>query len=198
MENVMIDLETLGTRPGCTILSIGAVGFSPESSVLHSAPFYSVISRASCKNAGLHEDPQTVAWWSRQSEQARQVLNEANEWAGEKPENSDTSLFRVLWRFDRWLSQFNLSDVKIWGNGSDFDNAILAAAYAALGMEQPWPFWNNRCHRTLKSLCPQVDIRRGTGTHHNALDDASAQADQAIRCLRVLRGWTPPVASCNR
>jgi DNA polymerase III epsilon subunit-like protein len=29
MSDVMIDLETLGRRPGCAILSIGAVEFGP-------------------------------------------------------------------------------------------------------------------------------------------------------------------------
>ena len=43
------------------------------------------------------------------------------------------------------LAVFLGENAILWGNGSDFDNAILANAYRAIGQQQPWKFWNNRC-----------------------------------------------------
>ena len=171
MEHVMIDLETLGRRAGCSILSIGAVAFGPEGL---GAELYTVVNRASCTAAGLHEDPGTLAWWEKQSASARAVLGQATEGGDLLPV--------ALGKLTEFLGQFNCRKVQVWGNGADFDNAILTACYAALGQDIPWEFWNNRCYRTLKSLKPQVKLAR-QGTYHNALDDAKSQAAHAIQLM---------------
>lgn len=172
--NVMIDLETRGFKPGCAILSIGAVVFVGSSL---GQTFYRVINTKSCHDAGLTDDESTMTWWDGQSEAARKVIVEA--------ENSETSLEAALNEFRMWLGRFGLKQVKVWGNGSDFDNAILACAYAAVKQEQPWPFWNNRCYRTVKSLYPQVKLQKRTGVYHNALDDAKTQAEHLGRIMKV-------------
>lgn len=177
MEHVMIDLETLGRRAGCSILSIGAVAFDttglgPE--------FYTVVDRASCQAHGLHEDENTVAWWNKQSAQAQTVLEQAA--------TNGQPLADALAELTTFLGGLgSLKKLKVWGNGADFDNAILTACYAAVGRELPWDFWNNRCYRTIKGLRPQVKLAR-QGTYHNALDDAKSQATHAVQLLELLRG----------
>ena len=59
-SHVSLDLETLGTRPGCAILSIGAIAFNPSTNTL-GPMFYEVVNRASCREIGLHEDQGTLA-----------------------------------------------------------------------------------------------------------------------------------------
>ena len=82
--NIMVDLETLGISPGCTILSIGAVVFNPVRSVLFgkneslTSEFYCVINRQSCKEAGLFEESKTIAWWDAQSIESKKVLSQAD------------------------------------------------------------------------------------------------------------------------
>lgn len=169
--HVMVDLETLGNRPGCAILSIGAVAFGPHGL---GAEHYSVVNRANQKEFGLHEDQSTLDWWAGQSEAAREVLLQSGE--------SGLQLPKALNDFNLYLAQFGMSSVKLWGNGSDFDNAILISCYAATKQQAGWKFWNNRCYRTLKSLNPGVKLSR-TGTYHNALDDAKTQALHAIPML---------------
>lgn len=177
MQDVMVDLETLGRRAGCAVLSIGAVAFDGKGL---GEEFYMVASTDSCTVLGLHVDPETLKWWESQSKEAKQVLLQA--------QGDDVlSLTEVLEEFALWLMQFDLKKVRIWGNGSDFDNAILTTAYAAIGRTQPWEFWNNRCYRTLKGLHPTVKLTR-EGTHHNALDDAKTQAKHAIELLRRYHG----------
>jgi len=77
MEHVMIDLETLGRRAGCSILSIGAVAFDPKTKEL-GAEFYVVVNRLSCFKLGLHEDPETVKWWEGQNAEAKKILTEVD------------------------------------------------------------------------------------------------------------------------
>lgn len=171
MKHVMVDLETLGTTPGCSILSIGAVAFDPVDKKLGDE-FYIVVQRHSQMTLGLHEDKSTLEWWQRQSADAKKVLTDSA-----LPDAIHLSV--ALGLFTDFLFQFGLSDVRIWGNGADFDNAILACCYRACNFELPWRFWNNRCYRTAKNLLPGPVMIR-TGTLHNALDDAISQANHLM------------------
>lgn len=175
MKDCMTDLETLGTRAGCTILSIGAVMFDPETKML-GARFYVVINRYSCKQCGLFEDTDTLKWWEEQSPSARKVLTLSDS-------NSSEPLETALTSFKHFLSNHGAENVRVWGNGADFDNAILQSAWAAcMRTPLPWEFWNNRCYRTLKGFLSRVKITR-IGTHHNALDDA---IDQAVHAMVIM------------
>lgn len=171
-RKIMVDLETLGTQPGSVILSIGAVEFDIDKGL--GETFYAVISHASSRQAGLTEDANTLAWWAKQSDAAREILRHVDD------ANAPT-LRTALHEFGEFLKR----DDEVWGNGSDFDNVLLASAYEAVGIPLPWKFWNNRCYRTLKNLRPDIRLER-VGTHHNALDDAKTQAIHAIQLLRAL------------
>ena len=185
--NVMVDLETLGTKPGCKVMSIGAVVFSPQGvhcpernplvapNNLHT--FHRIIARDG--QGTLTEDPDTVAWWAKQSREAYDRL------FGAQVDN--VPLHMALAHFANWLNGLG-GEVLVWGNGADFDNPILAAAYAAHGQPQPWGAWNGRCYRSLKGLRPGIKLRR-TGTHHDALDDAISQAAHAAELLNDIGGW---------
>lgn len=172
MKDLMTDLETLGTVPGCSILSIGAVFFDHNGL---GEEFYMVASRKSCKKLKLHEDPGTLKWWEGQSEEARKVLTAAG--AKDAP-----PLDYVLSKFNEFVKA-RCPGVKVWGCGADFDNAILQVAYRAAGMHPAWAFTNNRCYRTLKGFSSDLKIVR-EGTYHNALSDAQNQARHAIQVLQ--------------
>lgn len=170
MKRVMHDLETLGTVPGCVILSIGAVRFDPRTGELGSE-FYSVISTPMSVDLGLHIDPRTEKWWLDQSPEARKVLEQAKDPSALGPR-------AVLAAFNGWLAE--VPDTLVYGNGADFDNALMAAAYHITGVKPGWAPYNGRCYRTLKQERPDVKLER-TGTHHNALQDAICQARHLLR-----------------
>lgn len=178
MEDVMIDLETLGTTPGCVVLSIGAVAFDHISGKL-GEELYVVVSTESCVDHGLHIDQGTVDWWEGQSKEARQVLTEAK--SGGLPLNE------AMAKLTKYLEGIGIKQVRIWGNGADFDNSILSYSYHAVDQQVPWVPWNSRCYRTLKNLVKGPRLER-EGTYHNALDDAKTQANHAIQLLQALRG----------
>jgi DNA polymerase III epsilon subunit-like protein len=174
MDNVMVDLETLGTLPGYVILSIGAVAFD-EFTVAEDG-FYVPIRRIDCELHGLKTSASTLAWWEKQSPEARKVLNDP----------TGITLPDALSSFNNYLQQFP-DTVSIWGNGANFDNPLLACAYAAVGIKPYYAFWNERCYRTVKNQYPDVELER-KGTYHNALDDARCQAEHLVLiCQR--RGW---------
>lgn len=177
MRDVMVDLETLGTLPGSVILSIGAVAFDEfETGANPHHAFYTAIKRDSCEQLGLTVDAGTLAWWEKQDEQARKVLTDPNA----------VDLKMALLFFNQWLDNYD-DDVRIWGNGADFDNPLLACAWRAAGLKPKYKFWNERCYRTVKNQYPDIALTR-SGTYHNALDDARSQAEHLVQiCQR--RGW---------
>lgn len=161
--NIMVDLETLGTKPTSIILSIGACRITEGEPADH---FYRVINVASCRDAGLTSDDSTVKWWNSQDENARRVFTDPS-----------VPLFQALADFSTYMRKYGSRSVRLWGNGSDFDNVILNNAFQAVGASTPWMFYNNRCFRTVRKLFGQniVEPER-QGTYHNALDDALHQA----------------------
>ena len=166
--NVMCDLETLGLRPGCIILSLAAVPFLCDEKI---PPFYMKINKSNYPTSLFHSDPMTEGWWTLQSEAAR---TEAFSGTAHPSE--------VLHHFNHWCSQLP-GKVILWGNGSDFDNVILQEAYRLLGLHAPWKYFDNRCYRTLKNLFPQIKFTK-TLFAHNALEDAKAQAVHAEEIFR--------------
>ena len=180
MKDCMIDLETLGRRPGCVVLSLGAVMFDPQTREL-GAEFYSEINKQSCLSVGMHADPDTVAWWDKQNPDARTVLTAA--------EHEDCpQLLLVLRAFAAWLQTNTTCEQKerrVWGNGASFDQPILTEAYRLAEVRRPWEFWGDMCYRTLKNLNPQIPMAK-SGVQHNALADAK---QQALHCIKLL---TPP------
>jgi hypothetical protein len=178
VNNIMLDLETLGTTPGSVVLSIGAVAFDKDEGL--GATFYRTISVASSMKAGLTIDASTLLWWSKQDRAAYQEALDKN---AEKLED-------VLHDFGQWLLHIGEGEYrehKLWGNGADFDLTLLLACYRAVDstFEPPWKFWNHRCYRTLKALYPEVPAEKRN--NHNALDDARNQAEHAVAILRAMR-----------
>jgi len=161
----MLDLETLGTRPGSAIASLGAVKFGGGEIY---GEFYARIDLQSCVQHGLTIDPSTVRWWLQQSDAARAEITAPG-----------IQLPDALTAFAIWQED---PAAEIWGNGAAFDNAMLAEAYHCTGQKMPWRYSNDRCYRTLKNLHMGILMER-TGTHHHALDDAKSQARHLMAIL---------------
>ena len=66
--DVMLDLETLSTRPDATILTFGACKFSPYKKHDIVDGIYFRVSVDEQITLGRHVDDNTVAWWAQQAE----------------------------------------------------------------------------------------------------------------------------------
>lgn len=181
---VMIDIETLGNKPGAAIVSIGAVMFDPDAGMLD-ADYYCRILPASCTAAGLTIDADTVTWWLSQDAAAREVF---------APGDDLLPLPHALAKLAEFIETANGIDTMVWARGSSFDFPLLAAAYRAVGMPVPWRYYNERDSRTVVKLTPDLVIERA-GTYHNALDDARHQALHLMRALDQLK-CTKGAATC--
>ena len=170
MKDIMLDLETMGNGPDAAIIAIGAVEFDLDTCEI-GLPFYRKVQLDSSVAAGGVIDASTVQWWLGQSDEARKEFL-SNDGA--------VSLENALVDFSGWCQMNGVEHV--WGNGASFDNVILGSAYRRLGMKQPWPYWGDRCYRTIKAFFPDIKLER-IGVHHNALDDALSQAEHLIRMI---------------
>ena len=175
MLDVCLDLETMGTSTDSAIVAIGAIEFDMAAGKLGSS-FYQNIHLADSVKHGRQMDPATVLWWMSQSDEARRALMYSAE-----------PLVHVLDEFEAGLHCCAPWDqVRVWGNGPSFDNAMLASAYKSVGKRVPWKYVNDRCFRTISALFPSITKDERKGTHHNALDDATWQANHMIKIRQTL------------
>jgi hypothetical protein len=178
LKHIMVDLETLGVNPFCVILSIGALHFDPEAPGVYRDSFEVAVDPMSSVAAGLRIEPETNFWWW---DEARDTPRK--HWMG----LLKFDLNAALHGFSQWMDTFSEdkekhSDVRIWGNGANFDNVRLAEAYKVANIPAPWAFYQDRCFRTIRSLDkgyhlkPRPGVALNDGVPHTALYDCFQQA----------------------
>ena len=167
MMDVMIDIETMGIEQDAAIVSIGAVKFD-RSGIADE--FYVEVDLLDAVNQGGTFSASTVLWWMKQEPSAREKVTDGDR----------ESILNALLK----LAIFMEGCGDVWACGSGFDNAIIRSAYNRLGIDCPFPFWKDRCYRTIRSMHPDIEFVR-VGTHHNALDDARTQANHLVSIIHA-------------
>lgn len=173
----MIDLETLSVEPDAVVVTIGAIKFNRDEdlkALKDYDTFYIRVDPKSCEEIGCTVDPNTVAWWNKQSRVAQH----------EALHNTDRIPIRqALTQLSEWLNGSKI----IWANSPSFDCVILETAYKKCGIDIPWKFWLTRDCRTLFDL---AGIRKrdlpSNGEHH-ALNDCYTQLIGVSRALSILK-----------
>jgi hypothetical protein len=160
--DIMLDLETLSTRPDATIVTFGAIKFNPYTGE-QGAGIYHRISVDEQIALGRHVDDNTVEWWGKQAEDVKE------EALGEGDRIS-------LDEFCANLNRFIVGAENIWAQGPVFDIVILENLYRQLSKPCPWQFWQIRDSRTLLSTHGDPREKNKAGLH-NALEDAVSQAE---------------------
>ncbi|HBL7651908.1 TPA: 3'-5' exoribonuclease [Escherichia coli] len=166
-HHLMIDLETMGTNPDAPINSIGGKFFDPETGEM--GPEFS--KTIDLDTAGGVIDRDVIKWWLKQSREAQSAIL-----TDEIP--LDDALLQLREFIDENSGEFF---VQVWGNGANFDNAILRRSYERQGIPCPWRYCNDRDVRTIVELGKTLNFDARTdipfdGERHNALDDARYQA----------------------
>jgi hypothetical protein len=161
--DIMIDLETLGTKYDAVVLSIGAVKFDPYSDAEPSQAFYMKLNVDEQVALGREIHPDTVNWWSQQKPEVREeALSDDNR--------------ESLEDFSKGLNKFLVGCNDIWAHGPAFDIVIIEDLYRQLGKPIPWQFWQIRDSRTLFNLTVDPRKSMNMGEAHNALADCIYQA----------------------
>lgn len=159
--HLFIDLETMGTRPGCAVVSIAAIQFDIESGKMGKR-FYTAIDLESNVHNGLVLEPSTVEWWKKQSDQARKKIS------------TDTiSLTQAVIQFNEFYN--SLEKCKVWGNSASFDCSIWQAATEAVDMQIPWHYRDECCYRTLTNLFKINKFTKDSKKAHDPIYDCEYQ-----------------------
>lgn len=173
MNNIMLDLETMGKGSNAAIVSIGAVFFNPLTGELGERFYKRIWLESAAKYGEL--DASTVVWWLGQSDEARDEINH----------DDSVGLSEAIRRFSEFVfnnTKGSFSDNRVWGNGCTFDNVIIANAYKQLKLQKPWSYAGDMDVRTIVELGRKLlnfDPKKDMpfeGEKHNALADAIHQA----------------------
>jgi hypothetical protein len=166
-----IDIETLGVKPDCVVLTIGAVKFDPLGDFVdRENGLYFRLNVDQQTDLGRTTDQGTLDWWSTQDPA---VLEEA------LSDDNRTDVAEVLAALNRFL----VGSDDIWCQGPVFDICILENLYRMMGQPIPWNYWQIRDSRTLFQV--YGDPRsKSKGLHHNALEDC---VDQSIAVQTLLK-----------
>lgn len=163
--DVMLDIETLGTKPGCMVVSFAAVQFDPKGRI----PLGNSMFHRLELDSRFTIDPDTLMWWMQQDDLAR-----TKSFDGPRTP-IETALIS--------LKDF-IGDSPVWGNGVAFDNACMEYYFRIFGLK--WPYRQDRCYRTMKGLFLQNPELGGLDhigeelTLHDPVDDCIRQ----IMCLQ--------------
>lgn len=192
--NIMIDLETLDSKPGALILSIGACEVLPPEEMKDAKSFYCKCFDNSNRFTISEE---TVKWWMQYPETFLKLTSDGSE-AREYRRDIETQL-RALstWIMAKVLKEWKIgplsdSDLLVWGDGADFDIIVLEEAMRRIGIDIPWTYISHRCYRTLRNLIPECGEKRdyiAPEDLHNAEKDAIGQATHLSKLLDHMGYW---------
>lgn len=74
-QHIVIDLETMSTKPTAAIVSIGAVRLDAGFNLTKDPYFYERVSLQSSMDCGLSVDAGTILFWMQQYHAAEEKLN---------------------------------------------------------------------------------------------------------------------------
>lgn len=186
--HIVLDLETMGTKQDAAIIEIGMVIFNhmgqrETANVIEQ--WSSAVRLESSIMRGGTVSPGTIEWWM-----ATERTEARDNWIASPKLGILVALNAVAARILKY-SAINPLPL-IWGNGVNFDNAILKSAYERLEIKVPWGYRQDADFRTLKLLYKDVVPEPAfVGTPHVALDDARHEAVWLSTILGYIYG-TPP------
>lgn len=171
MKSVMIDIETLSTRPDACVISFGLAAFD-DSGVFATE---GCVIRAEEWNG--HMDPATVRWWFTQSEQARAAVV--------APAAGARSALGAANTLGAFLVDYGNDE--LWANDPDFDVVIIRAWWERVcgtGNKFPVSYKASRSCRTIYAEAKRrsIDLSSAWENHvpHDAVSDAICQAKAVI------------------
>ncbi len=167
MKDLMIDLETMGTRVNAPVVAIGACFFDLETGKI-GRTFEAALDLSLALKYG-RLDGDTLKWWLDQGDEARRKISRGR-----------TDPLKGFAAFCDFAASGG-EDIRPWGNGASFDISMIEVSIArTIERAAPWKFWNVRDCRTLKHMAEVMGLKypgERKGVHHSALDDAVFQAE---------------------
>lgn len=180
MKDIMVDIETLGTGSNSVIVSISAVTFDFLTGKIGKQFEVGINILEQALDGGII-DNSTLQWWSTQSKAAKKALTHIEPMTVED----------ALTSFNLWIEEavtVEPKDVKLWGNGSNFDNVLIRNLYRRSDVDFVLPYWCDNDVRTLVTLA-NINTKdyKFTGTKHNGIDDCKHQVKYCVDAYKALK-----------
>ena len=178
-DSLMVDIETLGTEPGCIVLSAAFVAFD-EGGEGHGPSYVRYLTIDDQVRAGLGLTEGTFLWWLDQSDEARRTQTDS-------PRIPASAMLAGLQGF---VDQYMAPKYTVFAKPPSFDLKILQNLYMKMGYSDlPWSF---RQEEDLRGLLKRSGVKAApvAGVAHDALYDCIAQIEStqaAVRSLRAMR-----------
>lgn len=195
--HVMIDIETLGTRPDAAILQVGIATFHLDASGNRLGDINGwLVDIGSALSLGASVDPDTLAWWQAQPAELRRTVFEGG--ARLHIEEMLDKIERFVdGQHEEWAAFGEIEGY--WSHGAGFDLAILDWYSRRLRGTPFVPYKLARDTRTLWWMARAIgwtpEPRDAALTLHNATADATAQALDVISAYEALeRARAAPTA----
>ena len=187
--DVMVDIDTLGTKADSTIFQISAVAFDIVSGV-HMAKFNKVADITLNGDWDMRVSGSTLKWW----------LNTNKELLTKLVNMGEGSSIELLENFYGWLISLSLmGELHLWGNGILFDNNMIRHQFEQMGLEYPIKYNKDRDVRTIVDLtCAKLNLTErelrerfyDPGLEpHDAFNDVINQINLVSNCYRELTGY---------
>lgn len=184
MNNVMIDIETLGTGHHATIISVALAVFELATGKVAAEKYIRINWKEDCEIRGGKIDPATVTWWLKQSTEARVELI-----TGDDQILPDDALMQV---FEFIRKHCDEGPVYVWSKSPSFDLSLIkdAAERCCIpASEIPWQFWNERDVLTIEGIAALLSIPLPYGKNdvtHHALGDVRGQIRNVTAVMSAL------------
>jgi hypothetical protein len=167
MSDVMIDLETLGNKEDCVVVSIGVVVFDIDKKTILDS-YYSALNVDNQMKKGRTVVADTLQWWMKQADAAKKVFSE-------DAKDPKLALQEIWAMLDKYRP------LTVWGNGSGFDVNIVENMYDMYHEKLPWFYTNVNDFRTFARFVGKKEKLVKKAINHNALDDAKAQVEYIFK-----------------
>lgn len=173
MKALMIDIETLSLTPVALVTQLGMCAANLRSGEYLMQPKNLFVD--TYPHGGVDLD--TISWWMRQSDAARQAVY---------PENALRLLPDALLQIiSGWYEDLGGKEdgVTVWASPAMFDLPILTHMWHG---KKPWPYYMERDLMTLyKMLDPEKKLKPTNPVEHDAASDAKAQMDHLIAIFQA-------------
>jgi len=157
-----IDFETCSLSSDAAIMQVAVVPWlrdadvEPFMSKADAEPFVNYVDLRSCVVEGMDFDPNTITWWSRQSDEAKRAVCEG------LAEPVADVLVGVLDFIRSMVKKHSLDSICLWAHGMDVDVAILRSLCRRfdIDLEDIVPHTSFRDCRTLILEAALIEVER--------------------------------------
>lgn len=172
--DIMLDIETLGTTPGCIVLAAGLVVIRNNEIIYDSGEI--VFNYADSLASGFESNPETEAWWEAHDGVPQHYWNQPRHHV-----STIGQLRTIVKIISGHIEQFGASEEVLYWSRGHFDYPILSVYFNEYGMQPPW----EGRHRQMRDLRTALDVLQyditGEPKYHRANLDAVQQAEQLVK-----------------